>query len=171
MWLIKGQDSERQGYKSNSKPQVLTLMEPSKIVGCKEEHSSSVSGWTMYIGSPVHETDRDDDDEHDHSYYHEGHNYKDKLCYENDDANDNSDDSMASDASSGPSHHELSWGSKRSPFDKHAPGKLSAKEKLHHKEKVKKDESRIKVERDESVLKAKAASTQARSGGKVRKTN
>ncbi|XP_044494530.1 protein SOB FIVE-LIKE 1-like [Mangifera indica] len=146
-------------------------MEPSKIFGCKEEYSSSsVSGWTMYIGSPVHEADCDDGDEHDHTSYNEGHNYsKDNLGFEYNDANDDSDDSMASDASSGPSNRELSWGSKRSPFDKHAPGNLSSKEKLHCEEKKK--ERRIKVERDESVLKAKAASPQARSRGKVRKTN
>ncbi|XP_044489813.1 protein SOB FIVE-LIKE 1-like isoform X2 [Mangifera indica] len=147
-------------------------MDPSEIRGSKEEYSSSVSGWTMYIGSPVHETDCDEGDEHDQTSYYQGNNFnKDNLGCKYDDANDNSDDSMASDASSGPSRQELSWESERSPFDKHAPGKLSAKEKLRHKEKTKKDERRSKVERDELVLKAKAASTQARSEGKVRKTN
>ncbi|XP_020228662.1 uncharacterized protein LOC109809695 isoform X2 [Cajanus cajan] len=69
-------------------------MEP---LGAEECHSSE-SGWTMYIGSPVDDNDdgdnhKSDDDEH---------------CTQarpQDDYDDASDDSMASDASSGPSHH------------------------------------------------------------------
>ncbi|KAH9707730.1 protein SOB FIVE-LIKE 1 [Citrus sinensis] len=117
-----------------------TLMEPSKILGCKEECSSSASGWTMYIGSPAHENDNCEDDDDD------------------------------SDASSGPSYQELPLDSNKPSLDKHATGKYSSKQKFY-KQKTKRDESRIKVERDEQhVLKAKIAASQTQSGAKVRKS-
>lgn len=147
-----------------------TLMEPSKILGCKEECSSSASGWTMYIGSPAHENDNCEDDDDDSG------TYKQKFASNNDDRpgdddddDDKSDDSMASDASSGPSYQELPLDSSKPSLDKHATGKYS-KQKLH-KQKTKRDESRIKVERDEQhVLKAKIAASQTQSGAKVRKS-
>ncbi|KAE8657120.1 hypothetical protein F3Y22_tig00116996pilonHSYRG00003 [Hibiscus syriacus] len=61
-------------------------MEPSKTYGALDESHSSESGWTMYIGSPVHGSS---DDEH-----------SEKAAAADDD--DQSDDSMASNASSGP---------------------------------------------------------------------
>ncbi|KAI4346266.1 hypothetical protein L6164_013332 [Bauhinia variegata] len=66
-------------------------MESSQIFGAAEECQSNDSGWTMYIGSS---TDDDDD-----GYTHEAN------------PEDGSDDSMASDASSGPSQHRNNpWG-------------------------------------------------------------
>lgn len=63
-----------------------------------EECSSSESGWTMYLNSPMQEDDGEctelESDEHNH------HHGRGNEC-ENE---QNSDDSMASDASSGPSH-------------------------------------------------------------------
>ncbi|MCD7468670.1 hypothetical protein HAX54_007062 [Datura stramonium] len=78
-------------------------MDPkSQIFNEGEECHSSESGWTMYIGSPSNgeddemngEGDFEEDDD-----YHVGRGHKNII---NDD--DDTDDSMASDASSGPSH-------------------------------------------------------------------
>ncbi|KAK8604076.1 hypothetical protein V6N13_096539 [Hibiscus sabdariffa] len=62
-------------------------MEPSKTYGALEECHSSESGWTMYIGSFVH----GGSDEH-----------SEKAAADD----DQSDDSMVSDASSGPRHQK-----------------------------------------------------------------
>ncbi|KAJ4710648.1 acidic leucine-rich nuclear phosphoprotein 32 family member E [Melia azedarach] len=149
-------------------------MEPSKFFGCKEECSSSVSGWTMYLGSPGNENDNyDDDDDDDRNTYQQGDAFKlDYHLHDDDDANDKSDDSMASDASSGPSHQELPipWGNSKPSLDKHETSKYSWKQNLQ-KQKTKRDESRIKVERDEQpVLITKSTTSQALSGAKARKS-
>ncbi|KAF7806301.1 pheromone-processing carboxypeptidase KEX1 [Senna tora] len=72
-------------------------MEQSQIIGGAEECHSSESGWTMYIGSPI-----DDDDD--------GHSDDDDDNTQADPEDDHTDDSMASDASSGPSHYRNPWG-------------------------------------------------------------
>jgi len=59
-----------------------------------EECHSSESGWTMYIGSPMDDGGHSDDSDNDEEGI--------ETSPQNDD--DESDDSMASDASSGPSH-------------------------------------------------------------------
>ncbi|XP_010528446.1 PREDICTED: uncharacterized protein LOC104805540 [Tarenaya hassleriana] len=69
----------------------------------KEECRSNESGWTMYISSPMEE---DDEEVVDENYYDEGH-YVYRECrkgHKEDENNKDSDDSMASDASSGPSY-------------------------------------------------------------------
>ncbi|XP_022987931.1 uncharacterized protein LOC111485335 isoform X2 [Cucurbita maxima] len=85
---------------------VSSVMEPSQMFGVSEECHSSESGWTMYIGSPAaadgsSDVDTgaasDEEDEEHKGYY--------------DINQDDSDDSMASDASSGPSHQQ-----RRHPF-------------------------------------------------------
>ncbi|KAF8095586.1 hypothetical protein N665_0329s0007 [Sinapis alba] len=68
----------------------------------REECSSSESGWTTYISSPMEEEEEEVTDE----VYYEGHitgkdQRKHVKEYEN---NKDSDDSLASDASSGPSY-------------------------------------------------------------------
>ncbi|KAK2357662.1 protein SOB FIVE-LIKE [Trifolium repens] len=68
-------------------------MKPSKIFGSEEECQSSESGWTMYIGSHIED---DDGDIYSGEYEETTHE-----AYPED---DESDDSMVSDASSGPSH-------------------------------------------------------------------
>lgn len=73
-------------------------MDSSKIPEGTGECSSDESGWTTYIASPDHENDHDDDDEDD------GDHTVDEQEDDKQDAEDfDSDDSMASDASSGPS--------------------------------------------------------------------
>ncbi len=72
-------------------------MDSSKLCGEAEECQSSESGWTTYIGSPIHGDDDDDDDDGDSNDDYE--DYADG----GDGKDDHSDDSMASDASSGPS--------------------------------------------------------------------
>lgn len=92
---------------------------PQMFGGAVEECHSSESGWTMYIGSPMMEENEvnDDSELNTHNYIREkefddedererNYNYN----YANNHRDDTSDDSMASDASSGPSHHrEHSW--------------------------------------------------------------
>ncbi|PPD84856.1 hypothetical protein GOBAR_DD18216 [Gossypium barbadense] len=70
-------------------------MESSKIYGGIEECHSSESGWTMYIGSPIHGGD-DSGDGHSEKADDEGVYGVDNHADEQAD----SDDSMASDASS-----------------------------------------------------------------------
>uniref|UniRef100_A0A1D1XNX9 Uncharacterized protein n=2 Tax=Anthurium amnicola TaxID=1678845 RepID=A0A1D1XNX9_9ARAE len=83
-------------------------MESSQLVGGAEECSSSESGWTMYLASPMHDADEaeiedeegedetyDDEEEDDHGGGGGGNN-------------DDDGDSLASDASSGPPHRTLS---------------------------------------------------------------
>ncbi|KAJ0245454.1 Protein SOB FIVE-LIKE 3 [Hirschfeldia incana] len=71
-----------------------------------EECSSSESGWTTYISSPMKEDEEEVSDE----FYYEGHiTENDGRKYVNEyENNKDSDDSMASDASSGPSYHQTS---------------------------------------------------------------
>ncbi|KZV27502.1 ATPase family AAA domain-containing protein 2 [Dorcoceras hygrometricum] len=83
-------------------------MDSSKILEDTEECSSNESGWTMYIASPVHELGYDD-------YEDEEYCSTDEQIYERDgagreDGDVDSDDSMASDASSGPSYQGQSYG-------------------------------------------------------------
>ncbi|CAI8610173.1 unnamed protein product [Vicia faba] len=68
-------------------------MKPPKNFGSEEEFESSESGWTMYIGSHIEDDDGDIDNMDEEGTTHQG--------YPED---DESDDSMVSDASSGPSH-------------------------------------------------------------------
>lgn len=68
-------------------------MKPPKKFGSEEECESSESGWTMYIGSHIKDDDGDIDNMDEEGTTRQG--------YPED---DESDDSMVSDASSGPSH-------------------------------------------------------------------
>ncbi|RHN74217.1 hypothetical protein MtrunA17_Chr2g0307841 [Medicago truncatula] len=72
------------------------------FLASEEECHSSESGWTMYIGSPInHEDENFDHDYKDNNKVH----YYQEIHQTQVDAEIESDDSMASDASSGPSHH------------------------------------------------------------------
>ncbi|KAK4751845.1 hypothetical protein SAY87_020643 [Trapa incisa] len=79
----------------------------SDLQGAEEELSSSESGWTMYIESPLEEYD--DDGGEDESPEVSWARAESKLVGR-DNSKEESDDSMASDASSGTSllhHHHL----------------------------------------------------------------
>ncbi|GJT68890.1 hypothetical protein Tco_1020370 [Tanacetum coccineum] len=107
-------------------------MEYSKYLGAAEECSSSESGWTMYIVSPMHESSYNICHGYDHGHGHRsgydhshgdhrhghghGHvddgidkSYGDYSIYHNED----SDDSMVSDASSRPSRQAILRGSSK----------------------------------------------------------
>ncbi|KAG7564160.1 Integrase catalytic core [Arabidopsis suecica] len=77
----------------------------------REECSSSESGWTTYISSPMEEEEEEVIDE----VYYEGHSIeKDRRKFANEyENNKDSDDSMASDASSGPSYQQYHQPSNR----------------------------------------------------------
>ncbi|EOY22211.1 hypothetical protein QUC31_007615 [Theobroma cacao] len=154
-------------------------MEPSKILGGTEECHSSESGWTMYIGSPIQGGDDDDDDGHSdadaYAANYGGHADETEINHEAD-----SDDSMASDASSGPSHQGHRYGNMEEGhgtshlndevegegnyyLDKEAKKSLE-KQKLGMKKKEDKEDQKERM-----TLKAKGAAT-PRSGSKVRKS-
>ncbi|KAJ6726427.1 hypothetical protein OIU79_004558 [Salix purpurea] len=119
-------------------------MELSQTLRCTKEcsgTSGSESGWTSYIASPIKENNSDDDSDDKQGDCRKG-NYE-------------SDDSMASDASSGPSHPELpcriNEGSINiGPF-KHATTTYLSKEKLHRQVK-RGDGRRTTVEKEVPVL-------------------
>ncbi|TYH05169.1 hypothetical protein ES288_A08G061900v1 [Gossypium darwinii] len=72
-------------------------MDPYKQFVSPEECSSSESGWTSYLASPM-----EDEFECSEENYNSNHNIRDDVH----DGEGNSDDSMVSDASSAPSHHQ-----------------------------------------------------------------
>ncbi|CAN4098246.1 unnamed protein product [Withania somnifera] len=72
----------------------------SYFFGEAEECNSSESGWTMYIGSPSTGDDNGDFDELEENYYN-----KEGRVNQDDDEGGDTDDSMASDASSGPTSY------------------------------------------------------------------
>lgn len=80
-------------------------MESSQGVGEKEECNSSESGWTKYIASPMQGIDDDGDND--------GNGEDEGSDSGGDDGGDggtsDSEDSMASDASSGPAHLDTSY--------------------------------------------------------------
>lgn len=135
---------------------------PLAIGGGSEEHSGgSESGWTIYIGSTTqNQNDNSKDPRVDHD-------------------DDESEDSMASDASSGPSHHELPNGSGEGSgsmdhtHTRHAKDEAKSKlfsEKKACKQVKKKDERRVKEQNEHSSYRAESAGSQVSSGAKVRKT-
>ncbi|KAI3825239.1 hypothetical protein L1987_06720 [Smallanthus sonchifolius] len=112
-------------------------MEFSKYLGAADECSSSESGWTMYIVSPMHETNH----HHHHHHHHQCHDHVYDVHhdshgdYYNMNHNEDSDDSMVSDASSAPSRQGISRGNskKRSGLrreSKHAFNQKQVEKKL-----------------------------------------
>ncbi|KAF9677289.1 hypothetical protein SADUNF_Sadunf08G0092500 [Salix dunnii] len=133
------------------KDKIAILMELSQALRCTKEcsgTSGSESGWTTYIASPIKENNSDDDSENKQGDCRKG-NYE-------------SDDSMASDASSGPSHPELpcriNEGSINIDPFKHATATYLSKEKLHRQVK-RGDGTRTTSEKEVSVLKASRAAS------------
>ncbi|KAA8529272.1 hypothetical protein F0562_033929 [Nyssa sinensis] len=148
-------------------------MESSKILGDTEECSSSESGWTMYIASPIHEYNNYDDidDDNNHSTDEKG-----------DEDDDESDDSMASDASSGPIRPELPCGGgegshimghfKHAESEEHKKYSSSKKPnkqagKKSYKQVDKKIQGRrIKEEKEKPEFNANSANSYAHTGAK-----
>ncbi|EOY01515.1 Uncharacterized protein TCM_011382 [Theobroma cacao] len=154
-------------------------MEASHILGGMEDekHSSSESGWTMYIGSSTRENDRYNYiDEYDcDTHEQEEDNHKNhRGNYDGNSHNDDeSDDSMASDASSGPSHHKLPCSSEQNlgmDRHKHEMLKSTSTEKLH-KQVIKRDQRRNKIEKEKLERKAISAASHVRGGEKVKTIN
>ncbi|KAI4346761.1 hypothetical protein L6164_007631 [Bauhinia variegata] len=112
-----------------------------QVEGC----SSSESGWTMYIESPMEEDDSrciNDNYEYGDDIY--GKNRKQKQGKKVEDAE--SDDSMASDASSGPIHHQdgKSRGTVASKKDKMDQGSKCSSRRNGNKKEKKQVDSRSK---------------------------
>ncbi|XP_010905772.1 uncharacterized protein [Elaeis guineensis] len=93
-------------------------MEASQPTGDAEECSSSESGWTMYLASPMH--DNGDSDDHDDLEEDDARGEDDDDDGDGGGSNNNSsvgkdegdeedDDSMASDASTGRAHNKYSY--------------------------------------------------------------
>ncbi|KAJ4713277.1 acidic leucine-rich nuclear phosphoprotein 32 family member B-like [Melia azedarach] len=144
-------------------------MESSKVLGGVEECDSSESGWTMYIGSPDDDDDDDDDGHSDDRDYDDdggGGSYHDMYANHEDD----SDDSMASDASSCPSQRhgnvEASRGNIIAHF-KHQEdvddSKCGSDKKAKRRLEKQKAETRRKEEREDVKFMAKRVGTSAQS--------
>lgn len=150
-----------------------------------EEHSSSESGWTMYIGSSIHEKDHYNFINGEYSYKQEQDTNKNQSPNyggngQNDD--DESDDSMASDASSGQIHHKLiqssseqNLGMDHCKHDDETLKSISTEKVLHKKVNIiRRDQRRNKIGKEKlDQLKAisSAASHVDQSRGKVKITN
>ncbi|PIN12752.1 hypothetical protein CDL12_14636 [Handroanthus impetiginosus] len=109
-------------------------MDSSKYLQGNEECSSSESGWTTYIASPDNETDQ--------SEYEDVMTVEQVRGYKKDDVEEDvdSDDSMASDASSGPSDQRHLYRDER----KYVVGKKH----IQQEEKKKQQHQQIKAEKD-----------------------
>ncbi|KAI3717585.1 hypothetical protein L1987_69300 [Smallanthus sonchifolius] len=91
-----------------------------------DECSSSESGWTMYIVSPMHETSHHHHHHQGHGHVYDGHHGD----YYNMHHNGDSDDSMVSDASSAPSRQGIVRGNskKRSGLRRESKHSLNQKQ-------------------------------------------
>ncbi|KAJ4840624.1 hypothetical protein Tsubulata_023556 [Turnera subulata] len=137
-------------------------MESSKIIGSAKECSSE-SGWTSYLVSRGQGSNIDDEGDYSTGDY--GYNTNKQRYYRKGDAaaaadSGESDDSMTSDASSGPSHCEPFHGSNEDNHGrshlKGATSKCPSKEKPYRNVKQR-DGARIRVGKEESFFKAKTA--------------
>ncbi|XVE74437.1 hypothetical protein DITRI_Ditri12bG0017400 [Diplodiscus trichospermus] len=150
-------------------------MEASRILrGLEdEENSSTESGWTMYIGSTIHENC--------HCIGENGYSSckQEESCHKrrcpnyngNSRNDDESDDSMASDASSGPSYQKLPSNCEQNlGMDrcKHGTIESISTEKLH-KQEIKRDQRRNKIGKEKLELKiSSAAASHVQDGDKVK---
>lgn len=102
-------------------------MDSFKQIWGAEGCSSSESGWTMYIASPMQEDDAGCSNEHDgyHDIY--GENRRKKQGAKVDE--EESDDSMASDASSGPIQYHQTYARSQGS---HGTAAVSKKDKQDH---------------------------------------
>ncbi|OMO70049.1 hypothetical protein COLO4_28804 [Corchorus olitorius] len=159
-------------------------MESSKIFGGNEECHSSESGWTMYIGSPIQgggDDDGDDGESEEAAAVFNGNN----GGRANGTADHDSDDSMASDASSGPSHygnmevglrHGTSCFKHENEDDEEEEGNSKFLDKKATKKSMEKQNFGMKKKgeiKEEMAFKAKGATTTnitPRSSSKVRKS-
>ncbi|KAK7394334.1 hypothetical protein VNO78_14857 [Psophocarpus tetragonolobus] len=119
-----------------------------QIWGSAEGCSSSESGWTMYIASPMQEDDAGCSNEND-GYHIYGENRRKKQGVKVDE--EESDDSMASDASSGPVHyhhdyaHSQSTHGTASKKDKQDHGSKCSSKKNANKQEKKRVDSRTRM--------------------------
>ncbi|KAK7295575.1 hypothetical protein RJT34_18485 [Clitoria ternatea] len=124
-------------------------MDSFKQIWGAEGCSSSESGWTMYIASPMQEDDAGCSNEND-GYHDMYENRRKKQGTKVDE--EESDDSMASDASSGPVHyhhayahsHQGSHGTAVSKKDKQDHGSKCSSKKNANKQEKKRVDSRSK---------------------------
>ncbi|VFR03522.1 unnamed protein product [Cuscuta campestris] len=128
-------------------------MDHSGFYGGAEEYcGSNESGWTMYIASPSHDQYDDDDgyDDYDHHHHHDTAVRRVRSVMncdeEGNDQNGESDDSMASDASSGPVHQQDCDESLERIHGREKLGKSGAE-----KETVKKHEKEEEEEEEEGI--------------------
>ncbi|XP_073053897.1 uncharacterized protein [Primulina eburnea] len=133
-------------------------MDSSKIHEETEECSSNESGWTMYIASPDRELDYDDYEDEE-EYSNGGQTYtKDPKKDAHEDVD--SDDSMASDASSGPSYQgHLCENVDRIHGSGHAGSKRGNKQvdKKHQQQERKKQVEQKKEAKDKDGNKKRSA--------------
>ncbi|XP_051149537.1 protein SOB FIVE-LIKE 1-like [Andrographis paniculata] len=116
-----------------------------------EECSSSESGWTRYIASSPEHNDDDDDDEADEDDRTTGHHQE---GHKKDAEDVESDDSMASDASSGPSNQ---YGSRGLVHAGMKDERKHVGKKHSQQEEKKKQHKQIKADKDKHGNRANSA--------------
>ncbi|XWS69560.1 hypothetical protein CRYUN_Cryun04dG0189400 [Craigia yunnanensis] len=131
----------------------------------------------MYIGSSIHENDHYNlIGEYSYNIHKQEEGYDKHRCpnYDDNSQNDDeSDDSMASDASSGPSHHKLPSSSEQNlgmDHYKHETFKSISTEKLH-KQVIKRDQRRKKTGKEKLELKTISAASHVQNEDKEKITN
>ncbi|CAN4124704.1 unnamed protein product [Withania somnifera] len=138
-------------------------MEYPKHPGGTEECNSNESGWTMYIGSPYRDYNQGDDEDDDERTPVKGYRNPDDHIEDG-----GSDDSMTSDASSGPSHQgvctniEQIYGKHEFKHAEKDTRKFSSKEQQKQAKKKLSDKN-TKAAKEDSGHKAKSCKGYARS--------
>ncbi|KAL4280634.1 hypothetical protein GQ457_03G017810 [Hibiscus cannabinus] len=138
-------------------------MEPSEMFGAAEECHSNESGWTMYIGEGETQSEADQDCAH-------------ASATETDakhGAEPETDDSMASDASSGPNHQGHQFCSKHGEDEEDGPhycySEKKAKKPTVGKQKLEMKRKQDKDEKQETTFNTKESSTRSPSGSYAKK--
>lgn len=154
---------------------IFTAMEAPQLAGDAEGCSSSESGWTMYLASPMHdngdsdghdavEGDEDDDDDDDDSGNNNSSGGKDE--------GDEDDDSMASDASTGPAHNKNSYRKGDGIKVKHGEeNDGNCSQYSSHPCRMFPRMEKTKDRETKRPFQRKAGSTSSQSNSKARKTN
>jgi hypothetical protein len=142
-------------------------MEPSQDIASEGEFSGTESGWTTYIGSPIHSEIYNDEEQ---IFYMDEYESNFKSTYEkfqddddkvekNDDNEDSDNDSMASDASSGPSHLQLICIKSERSHGLHEHEKIHSTKRATKKVRKTKYEGLLVAKEEETLLVADSASS------------
>ncbi|CAJ2648290.1 protein SOB FIVE-LIKE 4-like [Trifolium pratense] len=143
-------------------------MEPSQDIEYSEgEFSGTESGWTTYIGSPIHSEIYNDEepsvnmDEYGNNNFKNTHEkiHDDDKVEKKYDNEESDSDSMASEASSGPSHLQFVCIKSERSHDLHEHEKIHSTKRATKKVRKTKYEGLLVAKEEESLLVADSASS------------